>query len=50
MTYREETYLLNTVKELKKIVDENNKMLKQIIGYINYINSKAESENTDDFW
>ena len=49
MTYREEIYLLNTVKELKKTVDENNKMLKQIIGYINYINSKADSENSDDF-
>ena len=42
MTYREEQWLLQTVKE-------NNKMLKQIIAYINYINSKADSENVDDF-
>ena len=42
MNYREEQWLLQTVKE-------NNKMLKQIIAYINYINSKADSENTDDF-
>lgn len=42
MTYREEQWLLQTVKE-------NNKMLKQIIAYINYINSKADSENSNDF-
>lgn len=42
MTYREEQWLLQTVRE-------NNKMLKQIIKYINYINSKANSENIDDF-
>ena len=42
MNYREEQWLLQTVKE-------NNKMLKQIIAYINYINSKADSENADDF-
>lgn len=42
MTYREEKYLLETTKE-------NNKMLKEIIKYINYINSKANDENVDDF-
>lgn len=42
MNYREEQWLLQTVKE-------NNKLLKQIIAYINYINSKADSENSDDF-
>lgn len=42
MTYREEQWLLQTTRE-------NNKMLKQIISYINYINSKANSENIDDF-
>lgn len=42
MTYREEDWLLNAVKE-------NNKMLKQIIKYINYINSKANDENLGDF-
>lgn len=42
MTYREEQWLLQTTRE-------NNKMLKQIIKYINYINSKADSENMEDF-
>ena len=42
MTYREEKYLLETVRE-------NNKMLKQIIKYINYTISQASDENTDDF-
>lgn len=36
-------------KELLRLTKENNKMLKQIIAYINYINSKAESENENDF-
>ena len=42
MTYREEKYLLETVKE-------NNKMLKEIIKYINYTISQASDENMDDF-
>ena len=42
MTYREETYLLETVRE-------NNKMLKEIIKYINYTISQASDENMDDF-
>ena len=42
MTYREEKYLLETVRE-------NNKMLKEIIKYINYTISKASDENMDDF-
>ena len=42
MTYREEQYLLQTVRE-------NNKMLKAIIKYINHIESKASQENIDDF-
>ena len=42
MTYREEKYLLETVRE-------NNKMLKQIIKYINYTISQASDENMDDF-
>ena len=42
MTYREEKYLLETVRE-------NNKMLKEIIKYINYTISQASDENMDDF-
>lgn len=35
--------------EDKRILRQNNKMLKEIISYINYINSRAESENNYDF-
>ena len=42
MTYREEKYLLETTRE-------NNKMLKEIIKYINYTISQASDENMDDF-
>ena len=43
MTYREEKYLLETTRE-------NNKMLKQIIRYINYTISNANSEALNDFY
>ena len=49
MTHREETYLLNTVKELKKTVDENNKMLRYIIRYINHNIYKEPSKEFQDF-
>ena len=49
MNYREETYLLNTVKELKKIEEENNKMLKFIVRYINANISKESNEEIEDF-
>lgn len=35
--------------ELLELTRENNKMLKQIIAYINYINSNANNENENDF-
>jgi len=35
MTYREESYLLDSIKQIKDEVHENNKMLKQIIRVIN---------------
>lgn len=61
MTYKEETYVLDTLKELQeKIRDipleqlikethENNIMLKQIIKVINHYISRANSENENDF-
>ena len=49
MNYREETYLLNTVKELKKIEEENNRMLKYIVRYINANISKESNEEIEDF-
>ena len=61
MTYKEETYVLNTLKELQeKIRDmpleqlikethENNIMLKQIIKAINTWLSHHNQENSNDF-
>ena len=61
MTYKEESYVLDTLKELQeKIRDmpieqlikethENNIMLKQIIKVINTWLSHHNQENSDDF-
>lgn len=49
MNYREETYLLNTVKDIKKTVDENNKMLKFIVQYISRNISRESNEEMEDF-
>ncbi len=35
--------------EERHLLRQNNRMLKEIISYINYINSRAESENNYDF-
>jgi hypothetical protein len=37
------------IDELLEITYNNNSMLKEIIKYINYINSNAENENNNDF-
>ena len=61
MTYEEETYVLDTLKELKKKIrdmpieqlvketHENNIMLKQIIKVINTWFSHHNQENENDF-
>ena len=62
MSYKEETYVLNTLKELKerirdmpdlevlvKEVHENNIMLKNIIKYINTTIAHHNQENSNDF-
>ena len=61
MTYKEETYVLDTLKELQeKIRDmpleqlirethENNIMLRQIIKYLNHEIAYANQENANDF-
>ena len=61
MTYKEETYVLDTLKELQeKIRDmpieqlikethENNVMLRQIIKYLNKEIAYANTENENDF-
>lgn len=37
------------IDELLEITYDNNRMLKEIVKYINYINSNAENENNNDF-
>ena len=37
------------MEELLRLVQENNLMLKQIIAYINGVNSQASTENENDF-
>lgn len=61
MTYTEETFVLNTLKELKEFIrsptysqlvretHENNIMLKQIIKYLNHEIAYANQENSNDF-
>lgn len=44
--------LINDMKILKEILyllKDNNRMLKEIIKYINYINAHSDDENTYDF-
>ena len=61
MTYKEETFVLNTLKEIKEFVrsptfkqliketHENNIMLRQIIKVINTWISHHQQENANDF-
>ena len=61
MTYKEESYVLDTLKELQdtirsptfkqaiKEIHENNIMLKQIVKMINTHNARHHQENEDDF-
>lgn len=37
------------MEELLRLTQENNLMLKQIIAYINGVNSQASTENENDF-
>ena len=37
------------IKKIYNLLRDNNRMLKEIIRYINYINSSAETENNNDF-
>lgn len=61
MTYKEETYVLDTLKEIQETIrspefkqfiketHENNIMLKQIIKYLNHEIAYANQENANDF-
>ena len=49
MTYKEETYLLDSIERIERKVDENNKMLKNIIKVMNYYILNSSQENENDF-
>lgn len=41
--------MIRTLKEILELLKDNNRMLKEIIRYINYINAHADTENNNDF-
>ena len=61
MTYKEESYVLDTLKEIQEVIrsptfkqlvketHENNIMLRQIVKIINTHNARHHQENEDDF-
>ena len=49
MTYEEESYLLDSIEQIRKETHENNVMLKQIIKVINTYLARHHQENEDDF-
>lgn len=49
MTYEEESYLLDSIEQIKKETHENNIMLKQIIKVINIFILSRNKENLNDF-
>lgn len=49
MTYEEESYVLESIEQIKKETHENNMMLKQIIKVINTYLARHHQENEEDF-
>ena len=49
MTYEEESYLLDSIEQIKKETHENNVMLRQIIKVINTYIARHHQENEGDF-
>ena len=49
MSYEEESYVLESIEQIKKETHENNVMLKQIIKVINTYLARHHQENEDDF-
>lgn len=49
MTYEEESYLLDSIEQIKKETHENNVMLKPIIKVINIFILSRNKENLNDF-
>jgi hypothetical protein len=49
MTYKEESYLLDTITQIASEVHENNLMLRDICEVINTYLANHSKENEDDF-
>ena len=49
MTYEEESYILDSIEQIKKETHENNVMLRQIVKVINTYIIRHHQENEDDF-
>jgi len=49
MSYEEESYVLESIEQIKKETHENNVMLKQIIQVINIYLARHHQENEEDF-
>ena len=49
MTYKEETYILDSIRQIKEETHENNLMLSDICSVINTWLSHHHQENEDDF-
>ena len=49
MTYKEESYVLDNIKQIAKETHENNIMLRQICSYIRYVYSYRPSDEQNAF-
>lgn len=49
MTYKEESYVLDNIKQIAKETHENNVMLRQICSYIGYVYSHRPSDEQNAF-
>ena len=49
MTFDEETYLLDTVKQVRQVVMDNNRLLHGLADVVNVYLANHQKENEDDF-
>ena len=49
MTYKEESYILDSIEQIKQETHESNLLLKQICNVINTYLANHNNENEDDF-
>jgi hypothetical protein len=49
MTYKEESYILDSIKQIKREVHQNNLMLSDICNVVNTYLANHHKENEEDF-